>query len=142
MREKRAELRAACGGETPQRAVYALAHDVEHDVVSGVCDRMLASSALPSAVADALGMPSTPGRTEVVWDRRICERRIAEGILENVTEQPRVADVVHAAIPPRDGVSEVAIAVLVDGAARARIPLVRYRGAWRVVVPAATRAGG
>jgi hypothetical protein len=129
-----------CGEETPERAVYAFAHDAEHDLRDAICDRMLASTALPSETAEALGLPSSTGRRQVVWNRRVCEQRIEEGILDSVITEPRVQGVRDVDVEPQGGITDAAMAVLTgDGSTPTSIPVVRYEARWRVVLRPADR---
>ena len=102
---------AACGGDTPAGAVYAVGHDLEHGVIDGACARILSSTALPRGVARSLQVahdePSARNSGDV--ERRTCVRRLeVEGAVEQLGfHEPRVRSVTEVAVvqagksPPR-----------------------------------------
>lgn len=98
--------------ETPERAIYNLAHDVEHVDVWGVCERLFPRSALPPLASERLDLPA--GRAGASWDaeHRRCLRRFQQrSELETLGfEDPRVRSVRRLSVTPQQGVTSVATA--------------------------------
>jgi hypothetical protein len=129
---------AGCGGETPTRAIYALAHDLEHEVVDGTCERVFPSTLLPAPIADALQIAEAEAGGTGGWDREQarCKRQLGRrGEFESFEfHEPLVRSVETVPVAPKDGITGAARArVALDGAAPTTIPLVEFRGKWRVV---------
>jgi hypothetical protein len=127
-----------CGGETPARAIYALAHDLEHEVVDGTCERLFPSTLLPLPVADALHLSYAGEGGAGNWDREQaqCIREFGRGeeFESFELDEPLVRSVKPVKIAPQDEISAAALArVTLDGASPETIPLVEFRGKWRVV---------
>jgi hypothetical protein len=128
----------ACGGETPARAIYALAHDLEHEVVDGTCERLFPSTLLPVRIAAALRI-SNAGESPVSdWDRERarCTREFGRrGEFDSLEfHEPLVRSVKRVWIAEQDEISAAALArVSLDGDPPETIPLVEFRGKWRIV---------
>jgi len=130
------------GEETPERAIYGLAHDLEHAEVEGVCERLLPTRALPAATARAFGLATgTGGTAQRDWDaeHRRCVRELGRtGGFETIDfEEPRVRSVSRVRVQPQGGVTAAATAlVALGGEAPTTVQLVEFRGKWRVVFEA------
>jgi hypothetical protein len=127
-----------CGEETPARAIYALAEDVEHEVVDGTCERLFPSTLLPARIAAALKIPEVKRRGTGGWDREQerCRREFGRrGEFESFEfHEPLVRSVEPVEIAEQDGITAAARArVALDGAPPTTVPLVEFRGKWRVV---------
>ena len=126
---------AACGDETPERAIYNLAHDLEHDDIAGVCERVFPSEEVPRQIADTLSLEGTAsGRRGVTFD---CEGAFAaDGSLRSLDfDEPRVRSATVVPIRQSAGITSAALAeVALDGGEPRSVPLVRAGGKWRVVV--------
>jgi len=129
------------GEETPERAIYGLAHDVEHAEVEGVCERLFPARALPAATARALGLAAGTGGMAADWDaeHRRCLREFGRnGEFATIGfEEPRVRSVSRLRVQPEHGVTAAATAVVaLDGDAPTKVELVEFRGRWRIVFEA------
>jgi hypothetical protein len=128
-----------CGDETPSRAIYALAHDVEHEIVDGTCERLFPSTLLPADIATALRVPTAGDDRAGDWDeaRAKCVRDFGRrGEFQSFDfHEPRVRSVAEVDVAAQDGITSAATArVALDGAPTEPIPLVEFRGKWRVVL--------
>lgn len=128
-----------CGDETRSRAIYALAHDLEHEIVDGTCERLFRSTLLPAPIAAALRAPTTEAGGMRDWDeaRSHCMREFGRrGEFESFDFHERlVRSVEPVAIAAQEGISAAATArVSLDRAPPETVPLVEFRGKWRVVV--------
>jgi hypothetical protein len=125
--------------ETPEKAIYGLAHDVEHADVRGVCDRLFPSGVLPDAIARALGLPSEPSRDRWETQHLRCLREFGSGGAFGTSGfvEPRVRSVSRVGVKPEGGVTAAATALVAfDRKPPATVKLVEFRGKWRVVVHA------
>jgi hypothetical protein len=126
------------GGESREKAIYGLAHDVEHRDPEGVCARLFPTTYLDPRLARELRVPSErPGPTKT-WEegRRACERDFgARGEFDTLDfSEPRVRSIRMIPIRPRAGVTRAAIAsVSIDGRELRPLQLVEYEGSWKVV---------
>jgi hypothetical protein len=128
---------AACGDETPERAIYNLAHDLEHEDIAGVCERIFPSEEVPRQIAGTLSLESrATGRRGLTFDCR--GAFAAEGSLRALEfHEPRVRSATVVPIRHSAGITGAAIAeVALDGAEPRSVPLVRTGGKWRLVVDA------
>jgi hypothetical protein len=136
---------AGCGEETPLRAIYEIAHDLEHRDAEGVCARLFPGALLPPRVATAVGLP--PGHGHVAsWDseRRRCVRDLGRhGDYAGFSfEAPIVRGVEDVAVPAQDGITAVARArVQLEHEPERTRALVEFEGVWRLVVGAAASQG-
>lgn len=125
-------LTGACGEETPERAIYAIAHDLEHDGYAGACQRLYPGSRLPPAVRRALDFEQGPS-----WapGDASCQRAFESGSLADFTlVEPRVRSVSTRSIRESGAVTAVATAqVAIDGERPVSVRLVELDGRWRVV---------
>ena len=123
---------SACGEETPERAIYAIAHDLEHDGYEGACRRLYPGSQLPAAARRALDFEQGPS-----WapDEASCRRAFVSGSLADFTlVEPRVRAVSTRSISEAEPVTAVATAhVAIDGERPVSVRLVELDGRWRVV---------
>jgi hypothetical protein len=125
------------GDESPERAIYGLAHDLEHADAEGACARLFPSGALPPAAAEALGVDRGRDRTSLEVEDRRCLRDFgrAEGLAPLDFEDPRVRSVRRVRVEPQAGVTSAATAqVSFGGDAPIAVKLVALRGKWRVVL--------
>jgi hypothetical protein len=123
---------AGCGGDSARKAVYAVAHDAEHNQTEKVCRRLITADRLPPEVSRAFGLASRPDVASAD-----CRSRLAEDVAERLRfVEPYVEAVRPVAVPAVDGVSDAATAtVAFDAGTRdATVRLVRLAGLWRVVV--------
>ena len=130
---------ASCGGDTPARAVYAVAHDLEHGVIDGACERIYPTRLLPVQVSAALGLPASRDGEGSSWDdeRDACARRLRAPDEVNALgfREPRVHSVSDVPVTLRGDISAAAQArVAFDGAEPTLVRLVEFRGQWRVVM--------
>ena len=123
---------AGCAEESPERAVYALAHALEHGDLSGACERLYPSSRLPGEVRRELNID--PG-TDWAPEQASCRRALGHGSLSDYTlDEPRVRAVSAPAFDPVGEITAVATArVALDGGRPVVIRLVETGGRWRVV---------
>jgi hypothetical protein len=124
--------------DTPEAAVYAIAHGIEHRDAETVCDRLFPSTALPRGTARALRVASA-GNASTSWedDHRACLRDFGKnGEFESFGfEDPRVRRVTAVRIDPAGGITGAAQAMVASGQGEARpLNLVEYRGRWRLVL--------
>lgn len=118
------------GDDSPEQAIYALAHAIEHENADGACSRLLDPDDVPRAARDVLEV--TGGTTT----RRPCEERFSSpadydafGFEEALVDELRTVEV-----PDGGGVSAAAVAdVRLDGTRRERVVLVHHEGRWKVV---------
>ena len=125
-------LLSACGEETPERAIYAIAHDLEHDGYEDACRRLYPGSRLPAAVQRSLGFERGPSW---VPGESSCRRAFESGSLADFTlVEPRVRAVSARSIRGSAAVTAVATAqVAIDGEPPVPVRLVELGGRWRVV---------
>ena len=123
---------AACAEESPERAIYALAEALEHEDLSGACERLYPSSRLPAAVRRALNVD--PG-ADWAPERASCRRALEHGSLSEYSlEEPRVREVSTPTLDPVEEITAIATArVALDGGRPVVIRLVEIAGRWRVV---------
>ena len=125
-------LMSACGEETPERAIYAVAHDLEHDGYESACERLYPGSRLSPAVRRALGFEQGP-----TWapGGASCRRAFESGSLAEYTlVEPRVRSVSTRPLRGSGAVTAVATAqVAIDGERPVSVRLVELDGRWRVV---------
>ena len=124
------------GDDSPEQAIYAVAHAVEHENAEDACERLVSAEELPAAVRAALALESNADAPA-----RSCRERFA--LLERVGG-PGFTDVLVDDVRP----VKVETSGPVSGAARAdvrldrtrpaRIVLVRHDGRWKVVDPASS----
>ena len=123
---------SACGDETPERAIYAIAHELEHDDYEGACRRLYPGSRLPAAARRALEFEQGPS-----WapGAASCRRAFESGSLADFTlVEPRVRAVSTRSIGGSEAVTAVATAqVAIDGERPVSVRLVELDGRWRVV---------
>lgn len=125
----------ACAEESPERAIYALAHDLEHEGTAGACERVYPSRELPGQVATALSLRTgAAGRRGPAFD---CSGAFgSEGQLRSLhLEEPRVRSVAEVEVEPTAGITAAATAqVAISGAEPVTVKLVEFEGTWRVLV--------
>ena len=123
---------SACGEETPERAIYAIAHELEHDDYEGACRRLYPGSRLPAVARRALDFEQGPS-----WapGEASCRRAFESGSLARFAlVEPRVRAVTKRSIRGSDAVAAVATAqVAIDGEPPTSVRLVDLDGRWRVV---------
>ena len=129
--------------ESPESAVYSLAHGVEHEEAEEVCERRFPIDYLPPEVADRLGVTGGGLYGTSQW-----EEYRAECVNELKTNKSYdafgfgdalVREVSPVSVPHTGGISGAAKArVSVGGARATTVPLIKFLGTWRVVsdVPA------
>jgi hypothetical protein len=130
-------LRGA-GGDSPEAAIYAIAHGVEHRNADTVCERLLPSTLLPEEVARTLDVTTNGGSPGASWEseHEACIRQFGKrGEFESLGfEDARVREVTDVPVTPVGGVTKAARALVSLEAEEPRpLPLVRYRGRWRLV---------
>jgi hypothetical protein len=126
------------GRDSPEAAIYAIAHGIEHRDADTVCDRLFPSTSLPPGIAhrlDVAGAAVSPGAS---WEtqREECGREFGNnGEFESLDfEDPRIRSIVDVRIEPSGGITRAARATVTLGTGRPqRVPLVEYRARWRVV---------
>jgi hypothetical protein len=95
----------ACGTEEPDAAIYALAHDLEHDLPEAACERLVSADDLPADVARGVDRAlSAPPEIVAVLRGRECPRRLDAGGLARKTgiHEPRVFSVERLDVPPQE----------------------------------------
>jgi hypothetical protein len=128
-----------CGKESPMRAIYEAAHELEHEDAEGVCDRLFPSTLLPVEIAGALGVPAGGHPQPNRWDseRATCVRELGRaGRYASFSfAVPIVRAIEPVAITPQDGITAAARArIELDRAPARTVPLIEFRGTWRIVV--------
>jgi hypothetical protein len=124
-----------CGGDSPAKAVYAFAHDVEHGLVVRACSRVYEPERVPPQLARALDLEKV--RDGASSDGALagseCVQRLASADVD--FHEPRVHDVRVLDVDPQGGIDRVAIAsVAFDGESRVAVPLIEQGGRWYVVL--------
>jgi hypothetical protein len=129
--------------ESPESAVYSLAHGVEHQEAEEVCERRFPLDYLPPEVADRLGVTGGGLYSTTQWEeyRVQCVNELKTNKSYDAVgfEDALVRDVSTVPVTAAEGISAAAKARVSIGGARAKtVPLVRFLGTWRVVtdVPA------
>ena len=124
-----------CGDETPERAIYAVAHDLEHGAYRGACGRLFPSARLPMEARRALDVTSTDARTWDPDDEASCRRALESGSLANYElVEPRVRSVKTRSLEGSGEVTAIATArVALDGQSPTTIRLALVKERWRVV---------
>jgi hypothetical protein len=130
---------AACAEETPLRAIYEIAHELEHEDAEGVCARLFPSGLLPPTIATALGGPPEHSGASLRWEAENarCVRQLGHsGAYAHFSfERPIVRGVEDVAVRPRGGITAAARARLeLDGQKERIVRLVGFRGLWRLVI--------
>jgi len=122
------------GGDSPAKAVYAFAHDVEHGLVAKACSRIYEWDRLPPQLARVLDVGTVRGASsQGASAERDCADRL--GVVDVDFHEPRVHDVRMLDVDPQGGIERVAIAsVALGGKPRVAIPLVERDGSWYVVL--------
>ena len=110
------------GEESPEAAIYGLAHAAEHRDREEACGRLFPSKLLPKSVARALGVSRARSRGD-------CSREFETLDFDD----PRVRDVRRVDIRASSGVTAAATASVLLANEPERLALVAYRGRWRVV---------
>ena len=130
-------------GDSPESAVYSLAHGVEHEEAEEVCERRFPIDYLPPDVVDRLGLKGGGLYSTAQWDeyRAECinDLKTNKSYAAVGFEDALVREVSPVPVPRTEGISGAARArVSMGGARTTTIPLIRYLGTWRVVsdVPA------
>lgn len=126
----------ACGDETPARAIYALAHELEHDDFDGACERLYPGTRLRAEAQQALGLK--PGARDGDWapDARSCQRAFAGGgpLADFEFVEPRVRTFSSRSLNGSGEIAAIATAqVALDGRAPIPVRLVFVDDRWRVV---------
>jgi hypothetical protein len=133
---------SGCGEETPERAIYALAHDLEHGAHKGVCGRLFPGGSLPRQARRALALERDLGPG---WnpDEASCRRALAGGALAGYElVEPRVRSVTLRPLEPSEAVEAIATAqVALDGRRPVTLKLALVAQRWRVIpeTPRTTR---
>jgi hypothetical protein len=127
------------GKESPEKAIYALAHDHEHGDGEGVCARLFPSTYLDPHLARELGVPSEDSASAQTWKagRQQCERDFgASREFESFDfREPRVHSIRMVPIHPSAGVTRAAKAsVSLDGRKAQPVHLVEYKGDWTLLL--------
>ena len=125
---------SACGEETPERAIYSLAHDLEHQGYDGACERVYPRSKLGPEARKALGLQAAAGED---WEpgQATCVEAFERGSLANFEfVEPRVRSVDSRSLKQSGDVTAIATArVALDGSRPETVPLVQVDGRWLVV---------
>ena len=126
---------AGCGDETPERAIYAVAHDLEHDAYRGACGRLFPSARLPAEARRALSVSAEGGPSWALDDEASCRRALVSGVLADYElVEPRVRSVRTRQLDRSGDVSSIATAqVALDGESPTTIRLALVKDRWRVV---------
>ena len=128
---------AACGEETPLRAIYEIAHDLEHEDADAVCARLFPAGLLPARIATALGVPpgeGEPRRWETEQARCARDLRHRARYADFSFEAPIVRGVEAVPVTREQGITAAARArVELKGQPERILPLVEFQGKWRVV---------
>jgi hypothetical protein len=122
--------------ESPEKAIYAVAHGLELRDGEGVCGRLFASTALPATVARRLRVaePDRAGTQAWARDRRRCVREFDGQVHGLDFADPRVQRVTIQQLPPGGAITRTAIARVRFGRGHARtVQLVEHNGTWKVV---------
>ena len=129
--------------ESPEAAVYSLAHGVEHREAEEVCERRFPVDYLPRDVADKLGVMAGGLYSTTQWEdyRAECVNAMKTNDAYDAVgfEDALVREVSPIAVDATGGITAAAKArVSIDGGRAKTVPLVRFLGTWRVVsdVPA------
>ena len=129
--------------DSPESAVYSLAHGVEHQEAEEVCERRFPIDYLPDDVADKLGVPGGGLYSTTQWEeyRAECVNELKTNKSYEAIgfENALVREVSTVPVSATGGISAAARArVSIDGDRATTVPLVRFLGTWRVVsdVPA------
>jgi hypothetical protein len=130
---------AGCGKESPARAIYETAHELEHEDAEGACDRLFPNTLLPVEIAAALGVPQGEHPRTTLWDRERakCVRELghAGDYASFSFEEPRVRTIQPIAVSARDGITAASRAlVALRGDSPRTINLIEFRGVWRIVI--------
>lgn len=126
------------GGESPEKAIYALAHDVEHRDAAGVCGLLFPSTYLPAAVARKLQVPDPGPPGQGTWEssRRECDRDFGKRAEFDSFDflDPRVHRTEMVRVEAAGGITRAALAsVALHGGRPQPVKLVEYRGSWKIV---------
>jgi hypothetical protein len=125
---------SGCGDETPERAIYALAHDLEHGAHKGACGRLFPGSSLPPQARRALALERDAGPS---WspDEAGCQGALDGGALAGYElVEPRVRSVSLRPLEPSEAVEAIATAqVALDGRRPVTLKLARVDQCWRVI---------
>lgn len=129
------------GGESPAKAVYSIAHGVEHSDREIVCERIISKAALPAPVTRAL-TPSLDagGAASAGSDESPCERLLQDAALAEALglHEPKVTRVTPIPLRPSGGVTRASLVeVGVEGESMSSLTLVEHRGVWKLVVDGA-----
>jgi hypothetical protein len=126
---------AGCGDETPERAIYALAHDLEHGAYRGACGRLFPSARLPGEAQRALNVSAEERPSWDQEDEANCRRALVSGALADYElVEPRVRSVRTRPLDGSGNVSAIATArVALDGESPTTIRLALVKDRWRVV---------
>ena len=133
---------AGCGDETPERAIYSLAHDLEHGAYKGACGRLFPGTSLPSDARRALALDRDLVPS---WrpDEAGCRRALKDGSLAGYElVEPRVRSVSIRPLKRSNQVEAIATAqVALDGRRPVTLRLALVDQRWRVVpeAPRTTR---
>ena len=129
--------------ESPESAVYSLAHGVEHREAEEVCERRFPIDYLPPDVADRLGVAGGGLYSTTQWEeyRVECINDLKTNRSYDAIgfEDALVRDVSRVPVQAAEGITAAARArVSIDGEPARTLQLVRFLGTWRVVsdVPA------
>lgn len=124
-----------CGDETPERAIYAVAHDLEHGAYRGACGRLFPGARLPVEARRALDVTADDGPSWDPDDEASCRRALESGSLaDHELVEPRVRSVETRPLEGTGEVTAVATArVAVDGESPTTIRLALVKERWRVV---------
>ena len=129
-----------CGDETPARAIYSLAHDLEHGAFKGACGRLFPGTSLPLEARRALALNRDVGPS---WrpDEASCRRALDGGALVGYElVEPRVRSVTSRPLERSGDVEAIATAqVALDGRRPVTLRLALVDQRWRVVPARTTR---
>jgi hypothetical protein len=125
---------SGCGEDTPERAIYALAHDLEHGAYKGACGRLYPGASLPPEARRALGLDQVAGQS---WspDETSCRRALDGGALAGYgLVEPRVHSVTSRSLERSGDVEAIATAqVALEGRRPVPVRLALVDQRWRVV---------
>lgn len=124
--------------DSPESAVYSLAHGVEHREAEEVCERRFPVDYLPTEVAEKLGVMGGGLYSTSQWDdyRAECvsNLRTGDSYDELGFQDALVREVSPVPVPGTEGISAAAKArVSIDGERATTVPLVKFLDTWRVV---------
>jgi hypothetical protein len=125
------------GEDSPEKAIYSIAHGLEHDDRDEVCGRVVSELDLPAALGRSLGLstedqPDGDAGAPMDCGRLFADERLAEAL---GLDDPRVAAVGRIDVEPVAGFDGAARATVgARGGSRRSLALVRRNGVWKLVL--------